>query len=153
MVDIQDHGGLPHPQHDARFYAGVPARRAVAFVIDTVAALLLGIAAMLAVGIATLGFGFLFGGLVMVLTGLLYRAASLVRWSATPGMLLTGIELRRHDGEVFAPGDAVTHTLLFALCLASGIVQLISVVCMLAMPLGRGIPDLILGSAAINRPA
>lgn len=153
MVDLQDHGGLPHPEYDARFYAGVPARRAVAFVIDTVAALLLGLVAVLAIGIATLGVGFLFGSIVFLLSGFLYRAGSLLRWSATPGMLLTGIELRRHDGEVFEPGDAVAHTLLFALCLASGIVQLVSVVCMVAMPLGRGVPDLILGSAAINRPA
>jgi uncharacterized RDD family membrane protein YckC len=153
MYDMQDHGGLPHPVADARFYSGVPLRRLLAFVLDTVAIFGLGLLAALLFGLVTLGAGFVLFAPVMGLTGMLYRIGSLARWSATPGMWVTGIEFRRRDGHQFGLGEATIHTVLFAICVMTGIIQLVSIGLMALGPLGRGVPDLLLGSAAINRPA
>ena len=152
MQSLQDHGGLPHPVADARFYSGVPLRRLLAFLLDTAAILLLGILAGGIVGLVTLGVGFALFVPVMGLTGLAYRIASLARWSATPGMRVTGIELRRFDGDRFDGRDAVLHTLAFTVCVMLGITQLVSIAMMAFAPMGRGLPDLLLGSAAINSP-
>jgi uncharacterized RDD family membrane protein YckC len=153
MYDAQDHGGLPHPVADARFYSGVPLRRLLAFALDTLAIFLLGLVAGLIFGLATLGAGFALIVPVMGVTGLAYRIGSLARWSATPGMWATGIEFRRRDGHPFGLGEAVIHTVVFTVCMMTGIVQVVSMALMALAPLGRGVPDLLLGSAAINRPA
>lgn len=152
MVMMHDTGGLPHPQHDARYYTGVPLRRLIAFALDAVATLLLGALVALLFGIATLGAGFFVFVPVMGATGFAYRVLSLAQWSATPGMALTGIELRRRDGHVFTGGDALAHTALFALLSMTGFLQIVSAVFMAVGPMGRGLHDLVLGSTAINRP-
>lgn len=153
MIDIQGIGGLPHPDRDARFYRGVPLRRLVAFLLDSVATLLLGLFAALVFGVLTLGGGFLFIVPVMGAVGIAYRVLSLARWSATPGMLLTGIELRRRDGYPFEGGDALVHTLLFALLSMTGFLLILNAAFVAVGPLGRGLHDMVLGTTAINRPA
>ena len=153
MFNSNLQGGLPHPVGDARFYAGVPLRRLIAFVIDTVAIVLLGVVATLVFGVLTLGAGFFLSLPVMAVTAFVYRAGTLARLSATPGMWLTGIELRRRDGTSFALVEALIHTAVFTACLVTGILQLISVAMMVLGPMGRGLPDLAIGAAAINRPA
>ena len=153
MVDFNGIGGLPHPTHDARFYRGVPLRRLIAFFIDAVATLLIGVVVALLFGIVTLGAGFIVMVPVMGATGFAYRVLTLARWSATPGMLLTGIELRRRDGHLFEGGDALLHTLLFALLTMTGFLQIISAVFMAIGPMGRGLHDMVLGTTAIHRPA
>jgi uncharacterized RDD family membrane protein YckC len=152
MFDTRDDLGLPHPVHNARFYAGVPVRRAVAFLIDTVATIVLGVAAALVIGLATLGAGFLVFAPVMGATGFVYRVLSLARWSATPGMLAAGIQFRRRDGRVFDLPHAFLHTTLFAFCMMTGALQVVSAGLMAVTPTGRGLPDMALGSVAIHRP-
>jgi uncharacterized RDD family membrane protein YckC len=153
MVDIQGIGGLPHPVHDARFYRGVPMRRLLAFLIDSMATLLIGVFVALLFGLVTFGVGFVVMLPVMGGTGIAYRVLSLARWSATPGMLMTGIELRRRDGHLFEVGDALVHTLLFALLTMTGFLLILSAVFMVIGPMGRGLHDMVLGTTAINRPA
>jgi uncharacterized RDD family membrane protein YckC len=153
MYSTDTHSGLPHPIADARFYSGVPLRRLLAFVIDSVVIVLVGLGLTLVFGVVTLGTGFVLLAPVMGMTGLVYRIASLARWSATPGMWLCGIEMRRRDGQHFGIIEALVHTVMFALCLATGFLQVISIATMALAPLGRGLPDMLLGSAAINRPA
>lgn len=153
MFDLHADGGLPHPVRDARFYDGVALRRAVAFLLDTAATIALGLAAALAIGVATLGAGFLVFAPVMAATGFVYRVLSLARWSATPGMLATGIEFRRRDGLPFDTAHALVHTALFAFCMMTGALQVFSAALMAVTPTGRGLPDRVLGSAAIHRPA
>lgn len=152
MFDPTVIGGLPHPVSDRRFYDGVPLRRLIAFVIDSVATVLLGVVAGLVFGLATLGVGFLVFVPVLVATGFVYRAASIARWSATPGMLATGIELRNRDGLHLAPSEALLHTTLFAMLTVSGILQVLSAALMAMTPMGRGLHDMVLGTAAIHRP-
>jgi uncharacterized RDD family membrane protein YckC len=153
MFDIRDHGGLPHPALDARFYESVPTRRLVAFAIDTVAALMLGVAIAALFGVATLGLGFLAFGPAIAAVCFIYRWVSIARWSATPGMLMAGIELRRRDGERFAAADALAHTLMFTAMTLFVLPQIVSAAMMATSPLGRGLHDMALGSTAINRPA
>lgn len=152
MVDIQGIGGLPHPVHDARFYKGVPLRRLFAFLIDSVATLAIGVVVAVLFGLLTFGAGFIVVMPVMGAVGIAYRTLSLARWSATPGMLLTGIELRRRDGHKFEAGDALVHTLLFALLTMTGFLLILSAVFMATGPMGRGLHDMVLGTTAINRP-
>jgi uncharacterized RDD family membrane protein YckC len=153
MAETYSIGGLPHPVRDARFYRGVPLRRLVAFAIDAVATLVIGAVVSLAFVVVTLGAGFLVIVPVMGATTFAYRALSLARWSATPGMLVTGIELRRRDGDPFGAGDALAHTLLFALLAMTGFLLVVSAMFMALGPMGRGLHDMLLGTTAINRPA
>jgi uncharacterized RDD family membrane protein YckC len=152
MFESGHDASLPHPVRDARFYAGVPLRRVIAFVIDTVATVVLGLVVALAIGLATLGAGLLAFVPVMGATGFLYRVLSLARWSATPGMLATGIEFRRRDGRSFDLPHAFLHTALFVFCMLTGALQVISAGLMAVTPTGRGLPDMALGSVVIHRP-
>ena len=153
MFDLRDHGGLPHPTLDARFYAGVPARRLAAFLIDAVAAVLIGVVVAAAFGVVTLGVGFLAFAPAMGLTGFLYRWLSIAQWSATPGMLVAGIELRGYGGARLDAAEAFAHTALFSLMTLFVLPQLLSAAVMATSPIGRGFHDMALGTAAINRPA
>ncbi|TVQ53410.1 MAG: RDD family protein [Rhodobacteraceae bacterium] len=153
MFDVSSHGGLPHPVHDARFYEGVPLRRLIAFAIDAVAATAAGVVVALAFGLLTLGIGFAAWAPAMAATAFLYRALPLGRWSATPGMLAVGVEMRRLDGGRFGPAEALAHTAGFMVAFFFVLPQIVSVVLMATGPLGRGLHDMAIGSAAINRPA
>jgi uncharacterized RDD family membrane protein YckC len=145
--------GLPHPVADARFYAGVPLRRLLAFFVDTVAILLVGVAATLIVGLFTLGAGFALGPPIIAATALVYRAGALARLSATPGMWLLGIEMRGADGNRVSPIVATFHTLAYTICTILALPQIVSVAMMALGSMGRGLPDAVLGTAVINRPA
>lgn len=153
MFDVTGHGGLPHPVHDARFYDGVPLRRLIAFAIDAAAATALGAVVALVFGLLTFGLGFAAWLPTAAATAFLYRALSIGRWSATPGMLATGIELRRADGSRFGRAEAVVHTAAFMIAFFFVLPQIASVVLMATGPLGRGLHDMAIGSTAINRPA
>ena len=152
MFDIRDHGALPHPMHDAQFYRGVGARRLAAFVIDAIVSLLLGAVAAVLFGIATFGIGFLAFIPAIAVAAFLYRWLSIARWSATPGMLAAGIELRRYDGARFTQADALLHTGLFTVMTLAVLPQMVSAAMMATSPIGRGLHDMVLGSTAINRP-
>ena len=134
--------GLPDPELDRRFYAGVRLRRFTAWVIDVVIILLVG------VPVATLF------GLVIAAIGFIYRAALLAGpSSATLGMRFTGIEFRRGNGERFDGTTALLHTAIYTVCIGSGVLQLVSCLTILGTRYRQSIADIILGTTAINRPA
>ncbi|MEM6307426.1 MAG: RDD family protein [Pseudomonadota bacterium] len=140
--------GLPDPGRQAAFYQGVPLKRAIAWVIDGVFVFILTLLASL----MTLGLGFfVFFGLWAVLS-FLYRVGTLTMGSATWGMRLMAIELRRGDGMRFDGATAVLHTVGTFLCFATS-VQIVSVILMLFTSRGQGLPDLILGTTAVNQMA
>jgi len=145
--------GLPDPDQDAQFYDGVAFRRLWAWVIDFVVTIVLSILAILVIGISTLGLGFFATPAIAMAVGFGYRWATLARKSATWGMQLLGIEMRANTGERFDTTSAAIHTLLFSVAVMSGIGQLISVILMIGTSRGQGLHDLVMGSAAINRPA
>lgn len=140
--------GLPDPIADRQFYDGVPTRRLVAWLFDTI---IIG-AISIAISLFTLGLLFFVFPLVFMLASFFYRWLTIAARSSTPGMRLTGIEFRDRQGEKFSSGQAAGHTLLYHLTLITGLAQLISIILMLLTAKGQGLPDLLLGSTAINRP-
>jgi uncharacterized RDD family membrane protein YckC len=152
MFDINARGALPDPETDSRFYSGATAKRLVAFFIDVVLAFGLGLIAAVVLGVLTLGVVFLLAIPVMAAVDFLYRWAAIARWSATPGMAMLGLELRRRDGERLDAFDAFAHTGLYYILVATGVGQLVSIALMVISPMGRGVHDTLIGTALINRP-
>lgn len=150
---IGDMSGLPDPDRDQRFYAGVPSRRLAAWVVDVIVALGIGVPLALVFGLMTLGFGLALFPMILLGVGFLYRVATIASGSATWGMRLMGIELRRQDGTRFDLTAAFLHTALYTVCIGVMILQVASIVGMLGTRYGQGLPDLVLRSAMINRPA
>lgn len=144
--------GLPDPDRDPQFYRGVPARRLVAWFVDFAVTLAIGVPIAVFFGLATFGFGFALFPLVLAAVGFLYRTATVAGGSATWGMRFTGIELRRGDGTRFDLLTAVLHVGIYTVCFGVILLQLVSCIAMVGTRYGQGIPDIILGTTAINRP-
>ena len=149
---IGDMSGLPDPDRDQRFYAGVPSRRLAAWVVDVIVTLGIGVPLALVFGLMTLGVGLALFPLILLGVGFFYRVATIASGSATWGMRLMGDELRRQDGTRFDLTAAFLHTALYTVCIGVMILQVASVVGMLGTRYGQGLPDLVLRSAMINRP-
>ncbi len=145
--------GLPDPELDRQFYEGVPARRFAAWVIDLLIILLIGVPLAVMFGLMTLGFGFALFPLLVASVGFVYRVATITGGSATWGMRAMGIELRRADGSRFDFAFAIMHTALYTIAFGVVLLQLVSCVSMVASRYGQGLPDVILRTTAINRPA
>lgn len=145
--------GLPDPDRDAQFYAGTSPRRLLAFVVDSAAIAALALAVTLLETLLTLGFGLLLAIPIWLVTAFLYRWRSIALWSATPGMLLAGVELRDARGEPLGEAQAAAHTAMFFAVCFFAIPQLIGLALMASRADGRGLHDLATGAALINRPA
>lgn len=139
----------PDPMVQAQFYADVAPKRAMAWMIDTVAT-----AFLVALFIPLTGFLALFflGGLYLVIN-FLYRWIGLARHSATFGMRVMGVEFRDAQGFRLGSGQAFAHTLFYALSVAFVIPQMISVVLMVVTARGQGLTDHVMGTVLINRAA
>lgn len=138
---------LPDPHAQPGFYADVPFKRLVAFFLD----LCIIVALSLIVVFATFGlaaFAIVFLG---ALIGFGYRVLTLAAGSATCGMRLMGIELRRHDGGRFTTLDALLHTGAFYLSFGVFPLQALSALLMLLTPRGQGLTDMLFGTVALNR--
>lgn len=147
MSDITWH--LPDPDAQPEFYADVPAKRLVAFVVDTLVILLLSVLVVPFTAFT----GLFFFPVLMTVVGFGYRVVTIARGSATWGMRLMAIEFRAADGQRFDLGLAFAHTLGLTVSFALPLLQAISVVLMLTGPRGQGLSDWVLGSVAINRRA
>lgn len=145
MTDLDWH--LPDPHRNAEFYADVPIKRAVAWLID--AAIILGIT--LAAIPLTLFSALFFLPLLWLVLSFAYRVTTLARGSATWGMRFMGIEMRTRRGEKFDLPEAAMHTLIYSICMSFVLPQVVSVVLMLTTERGQGLPDLAVGSTALNR--
>lgn len=143
--------GLPDPQVDAQFYDGVPARRAIAWVIDMIIIVLLALIVTTLLGVLTLGIMFFFAGLIGLAASFAYRVIFLANNSATPGMMLMGIEFRTLNGEKFGLTEALIHTTVFMMLFTSFIGHVASCITMTTTRYGRALPDFLLGSTVINR--
>ncbi len=140
---------LPDPDHQAEFYADVPIKRALAWVVD---AILIAIVTMVVVPF-TLFLSLFFLPALYLTISFLYRTISLARNSATPGMRLMAIEFRDRTGARFDLGTAFLHTLGYTLTISTLLPQLLSMGLMLTTARGQGLSDLVLGTVAINKPA
>jgi len=145
--------GLPDPEREREFYRGVPFRRFVAWLIDLLVVLAIGVPLALVFGVFTLGFGFALFPAIITATGFGYRTLTLAGASATWGMRFCGIEFRRGDGTRFDLLTATLHTLIQTVAFAFFVLQMLSCVTILATRYGQSLPDLILGTTALHRPA
>ena len=145
MSDLDWH--LPDPDRDAAFYADVPAKRLVAWVIDALVVLAF---TLLAIPL-TLFTALFFLPVLWLVLSFAYRTVTIARGSATWGMRFMGIELRNRRGERFGLPEAAAHTAIYTMCMSFLLPQVVSVVLMLTTPRAQGIPDLVLDSAALNR--
>lgn len=146
-------GGLPDPEADRQYYEGVPTKRLVAWFVDLIVILAIGVPIAVFFGLATFGFGFALFPLLVAGVGFLYRTGTIATGSATLGMRFCGIELRRGDGTRFDGLTALLHTAIYTVAFSVVVLQFISCALMLGTRYGQGLPDMILGTTAINRPA
>jgi len=148
-MTMHDTWALPDPDTQPEFYADVPAKRLVAFVVDTLVIIVLS----LLVVPFTAFTGLFFFPVLMAVIGFAYRVVTIARGSATWGMRLVAIEFRAADGRRFDLGLAFAHTLGLTISFALPLLQVASVVLMLTRPRGEGLSDLVLGTVALNRRA
>ncbi|MBJ3761755.1 RDD family protein [Maribius pontilimi] len=139
--------GLPDPDTLPEFYADIPSKRALAWVVDVIAIC----AFSLLLTPLTLFTSLFYFPVFYFCVGYAYRVATLARGSATWGMRLMSIEIRDHRGAPLSLGTAFLHTTGYAFSIAMFPLQLISAVTMLATPRAQGLTDMVMGSAAINR--
>jgi len=140
---------LPDPDSQPQFYASVPSKRLLAWVIDTLLILL----ACIAILPFTAFTGLFFFPLLFLVVGFAYRLVTLANGSATWGMRIAAIELRCSDGSRFDFGTAAAHTLGYTVSISIPILQVISIVLMLTNARGQGLTDNLLGTVALNRRA
>lgn len=140
---------LPDPVTEPQFYDGVLVKRSLAWVVDVVIITALTIVA----GLATLTIGFFLWPIFFIVIGTLYRVSTLANRSATLGMRLMGIELRGHDGHRFDTAASVLHVLGYYGSMMFVLPMLASIVAMVVTDRRQSLTDLVLGSAAINRPS
>ena len=97
---------LPDPDYQAEFYASVPAKRLIAWVIDSILIFTLSAAAVLLTAFT----GLLIWPLLYLAVGFAYRTVTIANGSATWGMRFAGIELRDSAGQRLDSGLAALHT-------------------------------------------
>lgn len=142
------YSALPDPATAPAFYEGVTAKRALAWVVDTIViAIIAAVVASLPLFLLWLVFPLVFLGVSLV-----YRIGSIQAISATPGMALFNIELRNHEGHKLNGKEAALHTIVFLIASAAFLPQLASAILMLTNGRGQGLHDMLAGIVAINKP-
>ena len=139
---------LPDPDLLPEFYVWVLPKRLIAWLVDSALILAITAAAVVLTAFAAV---VVFPPLLLAIN-VAYRYVSLVRWSATPGMVLMAVELRDARGARLDQVTALLHTLIFTGAMATVLLQVVSVVMMLTGRRGQGLPDALLGTAMLNRP-
>ncbi|MEM9552331.1 MAG: RDD family protein [Pseudomonadota bacterium] len=140
---------LPDPETQPQFYAGVPTKRLVAWLVDTVLIVVL----CLVILPFTAFTGIFFFPFLVLVVGFAYRVVTLANGSATWGMRFAAIELRAADGSRFDLALAFWHTLGYTVSVSIPILQVISIVLMLTGDRGQGLTDNLLGTVALGRKA
>tara|TARA_R110002124_G_scaffold52394_4_gene150870 strand:+ start:5236 stop:5685 length:450 start_codon:yes stop_codon:yes gene_type:complete len=143
-----DLSGLPDPESDPQFYAGVPFKRLLAWFIDFFVIVILTLGA----SIATLGILAVLFPLTLLVINIGYRIYFLQLKSATPGMMLVGIEIRNHMGNRLTLRESFWHTIVFTLAIMTFVVNALSMIMMLVSRHHQGVHDYLCGTTAINRP-
>lgn len=139
----------PDPHAQPEFYKDVPLKRFLAWGVDAIVTLL-GCIAILPFTAFT---GIFFFPFLFLLVGFAYRAMTIANGSATWGMRLFAIELRRASGEKMDTASAIAHTFGYTISWAIPIFQLISIILMASTERGQGATDHVMGTVMINRRA
>lgn len=139
---------LPDPDRQTEFYTSIPAKRFFAWIADVI---LVSLTTFL-VGVFTLGIGWLLFPLFYLAIDFTYRWLTLKTGSATLGMRLMAIEIRNWSGQRLESQEAALHTLAYMVCAGFALPQFISILMIVFGPRKQGLHDILLGTAAINRP-
>ncbi len=142
-----DAQALPDPEYQPAFYDGVPTKRLLAWIVDTVVIILM----CLLVLPFTAFTGVFFFPFLMLVLGFFYRWVTISAGSATWGMRLFAVELRQADGTRLDAATAFWHTLGYSVSMAFPLAQLASIALMLTGARGQGLTDHVLGTVALNR--
>ena len=137
----------PDPETHPQFYEGIPTKRLLAWLVDMVLIILL----CLLILPFTAFTGIFFFPLLMLVTGFVYRWATLANGSATWGMRLFAMEIRDSVDRPLDAGMAFLHTMGYSVSVAMAPLQLISVILMLVSEKRQGLTDMVLGTVALNR--
>ncbi len=140
---------LPDPQVQPDFYRDVAFKRLMAWGVD-VAITAVGCLVILPFTAFT---GIFFLPFLFLAVGFAYRTITIANGSATWGMRLFAIELRRADGSEMDAGAAFAHTLGYTFSWMVPVFQFISVIMMATTERGQGLSDHVLGTVMINRKA
>lgn len=140
--------GLPDPDRQPGFYSGIVAKRFFAWLIDLafVFAITGAISLVTIVGLFVIP-------LIWAVVDFCYRTITLNNRSATWGHRIMGIEFRDSTGRRFDLATAGLHTLGYMLSMSFLLPQIVSIILMMTGSRGQSLTDVVLGSAAINRPA
>ncbi|WP_371036537.1 MULTISPECIES: RDD family protein [unclassified Rhodosalinus] len=145
-MHLDGHTPFPDPERQPEFYAGVPAKRLLAWVVDMLLIVLLS----LLVVPFTAFTGIFFFPFLMLVVGFLYRVATLAGGSATWGMRLMAIEIRDARGLRLDVSTAFLHTLGYTVSIAVFPLQIVSIVLMLVSTYRQGLTDHVMGTVALN---
>lgn len=140
---------LLHVIPEDRLFSGVAGRRLMAWALDTLAVAALTTFLTILTGFLAL---FFLGGLYMAVS-FLYRWSGIARRGGTLGMRVMGLTFRTEAG---LPPDGLTaflHTLLYSLAVAFVVPQILSVLLIAFTREHRSLPDILLGTALVNRAA
>ena len=137
----------PDPETQPQFYDGIPVKRLVAWLADTVVIFLI----CLLIIPLTAFIGIFFFPLLFMCVGFVYRVATLANGSATWGMRLMAMELRTANDRLFDLSTAFLHTLGYSLSLTVVPVQILSIILMLTSERKQGLTDMVLGTVPLNR--
>ena len=147
MTDYSWH--IPDPQTQPEFYADVPTKRLIAWLVDS---LIVAVICLLILPFTAFT-GIFFFPFLMLVVGFAYRVVTITRGSATWGMRLVAIEFRHLDGRRFDFNAALLHTTGFTLSCLFFVLQVVSIVLMLTGPRAQGLTDTVMGTVALNRRA
>ncbi|WP_281992215.1 RDD family protein [Sulfitobacter geojensis] len=137
----------PDPDTQPQFYDAVPTKRLVAWILDMI---LIAVLCLIIVPFTAFT-GLFFFPFLMLVVGFLYRVATLAGGSATWGMRLMSLEIRRGDDHPLDGTTAFLHTLGYSVSFAIPVLQLISIVLMLTSARRQGLTDMVLGTVALNK--
>ncbi len=143
----QTYPNLPDPTREPNYYDGLILGRFLAFLIDAV--IVTTLTAILVLFTAFTALFFL--GFVAFVVSLGYRWFTLSTFSATPGMQVMGIVLRRFDGRRLDVATAFWHSALFLFLKGMFLPLVVSLAMMIGGRYGQGLHDAICGVVAINR--
>lgn len=138
---------IPDPDTQPAFYRDVPTKRLMAWGVD--AAIIAFCVMMIAV--FTAGFALFFLPFLILSISGLYRTLTLANGSATWGMRVFAIELRKLNGEKFDVSAAASHTFGYFVSCAFVPLQLVSIALMGGSITGQGLTDRALGTVMLNK--
>lgn len=140
---------LPDPLDDPSFYEHLVAKRTLSWLVDFAVTLAITLLALL----MSLGLGVLMLPILWFAVNFAYRWYMLSRYSATLGMMLMAIRLRRvADGEAPDSDACLWYSAIFAASALFVVPQVVSVAMILVAPMRQSLGDVLMGMAMINRP-